>query len=118
MIFLIPPVDLPPIDRQRIVNVRTYDAPTSRLYVKVWVKNLDWKEYEWGCLDELVNRESEWDMSANNPNSSAFGLFQVLKTPEDSTIEEQVTAGIKYLDRRYDGSACKALYHHNKKNWY
>jgi hypothetical protein len=118
MIFLIPPTDLAPIDGQRIVNVRAYDPPASRLYVKVWVKNLNWNNDEWVCLDELVNRESEWNMSANNPNSSAFGLFQVLKTPEDSTIEEQVKAGIKYLDSRYDSSACKALRHHDRKNWY
>ena len=118
MIFLIPPIDLPPVDGQHIVNARTYNASTSRLYVRVWIKNLNWHNNEWTCLDELVNRESRWDMSANNPNSSAFGLFQVLKTPEDSTIKDQVEAGIRYLDSRYDGSACKALRHHDRKNWY
>jgi hypothetical protein len=115
MLFLIPPIELP-VESQTIV--REWSPPASRLYVRFYVRELGWNDKEWRCLDELVNRESRWDMRADNPKSSAFGLFQVLKTKEDSTLQDQVKAGLGYIDHRYEGSSCKALAHHNRKNWY
>jgi hypothetical protein len=105
------------VDRQPSVS-RTAPYQVSRSFVKVKVKGFGWSDDEWVCLDELINRESRWDMSASNPNSSAYGLFQVLKTPEDSTLKQQVNRGLKYLDSRYSGSACQALEHHNRRGWY
>ena len=32
------------------------------------------------CLDEIVYKESRWNYKAKNPKSSAYGLFQVLKS--------------------------------------
>lgn len=118
MLLLIPPIDLPEVNRQPAAEMRHWQPLASRSYVKVYVRGLGWSDKEWSCLDELVYRESRWDMSANNPKSSAYGLFQVLKTPEDSTLYDQVQAGLRYIDSRYDGSSCKALRHHNRKNWY
>ena len=115
MLFLIPPIDLP-VESQPFV--RTWSPPASRSYVRFYVRGLGWNDEEWKCLDELVNRESRWDMRADNPKSSAFGLFQVLKTEEDSTLQDQVKAGLKYIDHRYEGSSCEALSHHNRRNWY
>jgi len=69
------------------------------------------------CIDELINRESRWDNTANNPTSSAYGLFQMLKTPIGLPLEMQTERGIRYIKYRYD-TPCKALQHHNKKNWY
>ena len=115
MLFLIPPIELP-VESQPFV--REWSPPASRLYVRFYVRELGWNDKEWRCLDELVNRESRWDMRADNPKSSAFGLFQVLKTKEDSTLQDQVKAGLRYIDHRYEGSSCKALAHHNRKNWY
>ena len=69
------------------------------------------------CLDEIVYKESRWNYKAKNPKSSAFGLFQILKSTEKDPIK-QIDLGLKYLDRRYDGCACKALAHHKAKGWY
>ena len=69
------------------------------------------------CLDEIVWKESRWNYKAKNPNSSAFGLFQILKSKEKDPIK-QIDLGLKYLDRRYDGCACTALAHHKLKGWY
>ena len=114
MLFLIPPIDLP----TESSVLRHWEPAASRSFVRVYVQELGWNDKEWKCLDELVNRESRWDMRADNPKSSAFGLFQVLKTKEDSTLKDQVEAGIRYIDSRYDGSSCEALSHHNRRNWY
>ena len=69
------------------------------------------------CLDEIVYKESRWNYKAKNPKSSAFGLFQILKSKEKDPIK-QIDLGLKYLDRRYDGCACTALAHHKLKGWY
>lgn len=114
MIPIVPPIDLP--TEQPLV--REYKPAASRSYVKVKVRQLGWSEEEWVCLDELIHRESRWLNTADNPKSSAYGLFQILKTPEDLSLSEQVKRGFAYLDSRYDGSACKALRHHDRKNWY
>jgi len=104
--------------QQPPVEARSYTPAVSRSLVRIKVKGFGWSEDEWVCLDELIFRESTWNMSASNPKSSAYGLFQVLKTPEDSTLKQQVSRGLRYLDSRYSGSACKALRHHDRKGWY
>lgn len=118
MIPIIPPLLEAAIVEQPSVETRSYSPAVARSFVRIKVKGFGWSEDEWVCLDELIHKESSWDMTANNPNSSAYGLFQVLKTPEDSTLKQQVKRGIKYLDARHSGSACKALEHHDRKGWY
>jgi hypothetical protein len=121
MIPIIPLIPLPIeaiiVNSQPLVN-RTVPAQVSRSWVRVYVKDKGWSDDEWICLDELLHRESRWDMSASNPKSSAYGLFQVLKTPKDLTLKQQVNRGLKYLEARHSGSACQALKHHDSKGWY
>jgi hypothetical protein len=69
------------------------------------------------CLDEIVYKESRWNYKAKNPKSSAFGLFQILKSKEKDPIK-QIDNGLKYINARYDGCACTALAHHKAKGWY
>jgi hypothetical protein len=69
------------------------------------------------CLDEIVYKESRWNYKAKNPKSSAYGLFQILKSKEKDPIK-QIDLGLKYLDKRYNGCACTALAHHKLKGWY
>jgi len=69
------------------------------------------------CLDEIVFKESRWNPKANNPRSTAYGLFQVLKSKEKDPIK-QIDQGLKYINHRYNGCACTALAHHKAKGWY
>ena len=78
---------------------------------------MDYNFEQFYCLDEIVWKESRWNYKAKNPKSSAFGLFQILKSTEKDPIK-QIDLGLKYLDRRYDGCACRALAHHKAKGWY
>ena len=77
--------------------------------------NYDFEQFY--CLDEIVWKESRWNYKAKNPKSSAFGLFQILKSKESDPIK-QIDNGLKYINARYEGCACKALAHHKKKGWY
>lgn len=73
--------------------------------------------YEWKALFTLWNKESRWDYTANNPHSSAFGIPQMLKMPEDTPMLKQIDLGLKYIKHRY-GSPSKALAFHNRNGWY
>jgi len=76
-----------------------------------------WNGEQWICIRDLIDKESKWKSDADNPNSSAYGLFQMLKTPTDLNIEEQTERGLRYIEHRYD-TPCKAWRHHQRKNWY
>ena len=77
--------------------------------------NHDFKEFY--CLDELWYKESRWDYKAKNKKSSAYGIPQLLNLKEKDPFK-QIDRGLKYIDHRYDGCACKALAHHKAKGWY
>lgn len=69
------------------------------------------------CLFELIERESRWNHKANNPSSTAYGLFQQLKLDPKASKQKQIRLGLTYVEHRY-GTACKALKHHDLKGWY
>ena len=69
------------------------------------------------CLDEIIYKESRWNYKAKNSKSSAFGLFQILKSKDKDPIT-QIDKGLIYLNHRYEGNACKALAHHKAKGWW
>lgn len=96
---------------------RMFVRDMSRSYVRIRVMHEGWTDGEWVCLDELIFRESSWDKDAKNPNSSAFGLFQTLKTDPDTPLKKQTERGIKYIKHRYD-TPCEALAFHDRKGWY
>lgn len=83
-----------------------------------------WGGNQLGALRELVNRESGWNPTAQNPTSTAFGLFQFLDSTWAGTgirkttdPVRQIIAGLRYIRKRY-GSPLAALSFHNRNNWY
>lgn len=72
---------------------------------------------EQNCLITLWTRESRFDHLAKNPRSTAFGIAQMLGE-RDRDPRIQILRGLRYIDRRFDGSACKALKWHTRHNWY
>jgi hypothetical protein len=80
------------------------------MVMKQWGKSSEYK-----CLEQLIQRESGWRITAHNKSSGAFGLFQFLPStwgnykypykPKEAII--QITAGLRYITKRY-GSPCKA----------
>ena len=101
-----------------VMSERLEESPVlSRTYVRQEAEDKGWTGNQWNCLDELVWRESRWKINADNPKSSAYGLFQILKTPKGLGIEQQTIRGIKYIKKRYD-TPCNALNHHDKRGFY
>ena len=69
------------------------------------------------CWVELIWRESTFNPRAKN--GSHYGLAQMRNDiVRTLSPRAQVRWHMRYLDHRYNGSACKALNHLNKKGWH
>jgi hypothetical protein len=79
---------------------------------------------QWSSLDSLVNKESGYNNLAQNPTSTAYGLFQFLNgtwagtgIAKTSDAVRQTEAGFRYITNRY-GDPVGAWNFHKKNNWY
>lgn len=84
-----------------------------------------WSEYEFACLDSLWIGESDWDPSATNPTSGAYGIPQSLP-PEKMAAAgpdwrtnpaTQIEWGLWYIDVSY-GTPCSANAFKLANGWY
>jgi hypothetical protein len=80
---------------------------------------------QFSCLNSLWKNESEWDETAVNSDSGAFGIPQALPGSKMSSAGKdwktnpitQVKWGIDYIEERY-GTPCNAWQHWLDNNWY
>ena len=92
-------------------DINAIDAYKIYAHIKIG----SYKEFV--CIEKLWTKESNWRPKAKNKNSSAYGIPQLLKMKETNPYK-QIDLGLKYIDKRYKGSPCKALAHHKKRGWY
>jgi hypothetical protein len=88
------------------------DKENYKLYAHI--KLLNAKQYR--CLELLWHKESRWDPRADNPNSSAYGIPQLLKMKEMDPFK-QIDLGLKYIKHRHL-TPCKALSYHKRTGHY
>lgn len=67
-----------------------------------------WTGGQWSALDKLIMGESGWNNTAQNPTSTAYGIFQFLNSTwgaygfqKTSDPRTQILAGYKYIASRY-----------------
>ncbi|WP_127479990.1 lytic transglycosylase domain-containing protein [Nocardioides pantholopis] len=80
---------------------------------------------QFGCLDSLWTKESNWTVDADNPTSSAYGIPQALPGSKMASAGSdwatnpvtQIRWGLGYIEDRY-GSPCSAWAHSQSHNWY
>lgn len=78
---------------------------------------------QFGCLDSLWTKESGWNIHADNPSSSAYGIPQALTATHDLGADymtnpvTQIEWGLGYIRDRY-GSPCSAWGHSQSTGWY
>ena len=83
-----------------------------------------WGDDQFGCLVELWNHESGWNVYASNP-SGAYGIPQALPGSKMATAgpdwqsnpATQISWGLGYITGRY-GTPCGAWDSFNSKGWY
>lgn len=84
-----------------------------------------WGADEFQCLDQLWNKESGWNVHAQNASSGAYGIPQALPGSKmasagsdwQSNAATQISWGLDYIQGRY-GSPCGAWSHSQANNWY
>lgn len=104
-------------------------APTDITEIQAYAQqkaesDYGWTGAQWNALYEIVSRESSWKPTADNPSSTAYGLFQFLDSTWDDVggtktddPRKQIDYGLKYIKNRYT-TPVAALAHHDKNGWY
>lgn len=90
---------------------KTYAAGYIKLHYPKWGRG------EWRALVSLWGKESAWDHTADNPNSTAYGIAQVLNTKPGTPAPLQIEKGLEYIQHRY-GKPSVAWSHWRKHKWY
>lgn len=78
---------------------------------------------EFSCLDSLYVSESDWEVDADNPTSSAYGIPQALTEMYDLPADyrtnpvSQIEWGLWYIKDSY-GTPCSAWEFKQANNWY
>jgi hypothetical protein len=80
---------------------------------------------QFSCLDSLYTKESGWNVHADNPSSSAYGIPQALPGSKMSSAGSdwevnaatQIRWGLGYIKARY-GTPCGAWGFKQGHNWY
>jgi hypothetical protein len=84
-----------------------------------------WGDDQFGCLVDLWNKESGWNVYAQNPSSGAYGIPQALPGDKMATAgadwatsaATQIKWGLGYIAGRY-GDPCGAWSHSASVGWY
>lgn len=100
-------------------------TPPPEIRVYAFQQVVDrWGEHEWEHFEELIDRESDWIHTAQNPHSTAYGLGQFLNSTwktvgcvKTDDKYKQIDCTIKYVAQRYK-TPHKAIHFHDRRNWY
>lgn len=84
-----------------------------------------WGANQFSCYNNIIMRESMWNPSADNPNSSAFGIPQALPGSKMAAFgadwrtnpATQIAWGLWYVKDRY-GTPCQAWSFKAAHGWY
>jgi hypothetical protein len=90
--------------------------PVNIMNIKLYAYNkLTWDQMQ--CYNELIHHESRWNYKARN--GSHYGLGQ-MRSKWYGTLNpyKQIDAHLRYIEARYQGCACKALKHWERKGWH
>ncbi len=108
-----------------VENAALPSPGSSKEYALKTLLEMGWESDQYSCLVTLWERESNWRVNAKNKSSGAYGIPQSLPGAKMASEgadwltnpQTQINWGLKYIKGRY-GSACGALAHSNKFNWY
>ena len=114
--------------RERALRNRGYEPGVTdpREIARQILKNkFGYSSSQFDCFNNIIMRESKWDINATNPSSGAYGIPQAL--PGSKMASEggdwrtnpatQIIWGIKYMKGRY-GSPCGAWSFKSANGWY
>jgi len=101
------------------MNVSAAESKQKPLHVmniKLYAYNqMSWEQFQ--CYNYLIHQESRWNYKARN--GSHYGLGQ-MRSKWYGTLSplKQIDAHLDYIKHRYQGDACKAYAHWERKGWH
>ncbi len=96
-----------------------------RTIARALLPEFGFDDSQFSCLDSLYMSESGWNIHADNPTSSAYGIPQALPGAKMATAgpdwqndaETQIRWGLEYIKSSY-GTPCSAWSFKQGHNWY
>jgi hypothetical protein len=94
-----------------------------RVIARALLPEYGFSDDQYSCLDSLYLSESGWQIDADNPTSSAYGIPQALTRLHDlpadymTSAESQIRWGLEYIQVSY-GTPCNAWAFKRANNWY
>lgn len=114
-------------DKTGVAVTKTEDLTKAdpRTLAKALMPLFGMDSSQFSCVDNIWNHESGWNVHADNPYSSAYGIPQALPGSKMSSAgpdwqnsaETQIKWGLGYIKSRY-GSACAAWSFKQSHGWY
>jgi len=115
-------------ERKRAIANRGYRPGTTdpREIARQIMKNkYGYSESDYDCFNNIIIRESMWDIDATNPSSGAYGIPQALPGSKMASAGSdwrtnpatQIIWAIGYMKDRY-GSPCAAWSFKRANGWY
>lgn len=92
---------------------------TAKAYAKGLMKwnYPHWNRSEWVALDKLWTKESNWRHQADNKESTAGGIPQILGLDPKTPAPYQIERGLEYIVHRYNKPSI-AWAHWRANGWY
>lgn len=128
-------ITFPIVGRLRATLVQAPGAPSNQIAAqnqnlgKLLTQKYGWSpsqdQSQWDSLVNLWNKESNWQTTADNPTSGAYGVAQALPPSKYDSVgkdwktsaKTQIEWGLQYIKQRY-GSPEAAWAHEQQFNWY
>ena len=109
----------------QVTRTKDLGSGDPRAVAKTMLGDFGFSSAQFSCLDALWTKESGWDVYADNPTSSAYGIPQALPGSKMSSAgadwatnpATQIRWGLGYIATTY-GSPCSAWSHSQANNWY
>ncbi|ACL40036.1 membrane-bound transglycosylase [Pseudarthrobacter chlorophenolicus A6] len=115
----------PPVVVPSVPGGAVNDPAGAKNYAAGRLGAYGWGQDQFLCLAQLWTKESNWQTTATNPYSGAYGIPQALPPGKYASAgsdwltsyRTQIEWGLGYIRDRY-GSPCRAWSHSMANNWY
>ena len=109
----------------QVTETEDLTSQDPRTIARAMLSDFGFGSDQFSCLDSLYESESGWNVRADNPSSSAYGIPQALPGSKMSTAgadwernaATQIRWGLGYIQSRY-GTPCSAWSFKQGNNWY
>ncbi len=109
----------------QVTETEDLTSQDPRTIARAMLSDFGFGDDQFSCLDSLYMSESGWNIHADNPSSSAYGIPQALPGSKmasagpdwETNAATQIKWGLEYIKSSY-GTPCGAWSFKQGHNWY